>query len=1185
MPGKKGGGGGGKKQQHADPEPDVPADAPLEDVLAAAIARGDRPANPLARRYADALHHGGPVALWSGMDTIVALLTDKKEPKARRVGCQIVKHLAQHCGPIFEPVGCRLVPLVIELLGDKGKAVIADADEAQEALLRAVFSPARPATAAVVVPALIAAMRSGKWEAREVALDHAAELAKHAPEQVAAYMPELVPIVTDLLHDVRAGVVESAKILLKELFACVTNRDFIPFKPHLSVALQDPEKVPSCITAMASTTFVSTVNRPELSLVVPLLVRGFRERGAELTPMVRKCAKITENLTRLVEEPREAELMLPELIPSLQMATDVVADKECRGVCEKALQQLERIRSSLKEQQQAPARDRVIKDAERIVRSDLLQRIERESKPAPGVQREYAEHCAALLTELCKMSITDPAKWRLHGLPYIFWLDKPAAAGPKTNGDGKGPATETIDVRLSAPNTSPGVVLGADDPQGLLLKGVKEGSPGDQAGLGDKIGRRITHVNDKPVTCMADVKAACGGQAVLRMRLNPSQQAIEQHEQAQAQRMEQGKQRAAAVISRILHELRPILGESSDSEDEDADGLQQLCDCTFSLAYGTTILLHNTGLRLHKGVKYGLLGPNDCGKTTLMKAIVNGQVDGFPPASQVRTVYVEADIQGDVSHLSALEFLMQDPKLQGIKKEEIAKAMSAIGFQAPDAEAGGKVARLSDAVTSLSGGWRMKLALARAMLQRADILLMDEPTNHLDVVNKAWVRDYLTSLKQTTCIIVSHDAGFLDEVCTRILEIKKLKIKQHKGNLSYFVKKNPDAKSWFELKSSRLRFRFPTPELIESDKGGRSHLVKRHLPVMKMDGVTFTYPGNPKPTIRDVTVRVSMSSRIGVMGPNGAGKSTLIKCLTGERDPKIGSVWKHPNARIAYVAQHAFHHIERHLEKTPNEYIRWRYEWGEDKEGLGKETRLMTPEEEEFIKQEHLWYYIDTNDVQQRKRCATAQILELAGGRRQPRKGRLPYEYEARWVGRGKLDTSWVNGDDLVERGWKKPCKVIDDRIAAQKGRQDTKQGVTQEAVERHLENCGLSAEFGTHHQIKTLSGGQKVKVVLAAATWDRPQIIILDEPTNYLDRESLGALADAIKEYEGGILIVSHNAQFVKELCPETWVVERQADGVATCDVQGNPDWMEAIMHDRDSSASPMQTLSCDASPNSPTS
>jgi elongation factor 3 len=106
--------------------------------------------------------------------------------------------------------------------------------------------------------------------------------------------------------------------------------------------------------------------------------------------------------------------------------------------------------------------------------------------------------------------------------------------------------------------------------------------------------------------------------------------------------------------------------------------------------------------------------------------------------------------------------------------------------------------------------------------------------------------------------------------------------------------------------------------------------------------------------------------------------------------------------------------------------------------------------------------------------------------------------------------------------------------------------------VEDHLEGCGLAREFGSHYRMSALSGGQKVKVVLAAAMWMQPHIVILDEPTNYLDRESLGALAGAIEDFDGGIIIISHNNEFVSKLCPETWIMD-----AGHLETKGDAEWM----------------------------
>jgi elongation factor 3 len=114
---------------------------------------------------------------------------------------------------------------------------------------------------------------------------------------------------------------------------------------------------------------------------------------------------------------------------------------------------------------------------------------------------------------------------------------------------------------------------------------------------------------------------------------------------------------------------------------------------------------------------------------------------------------------------------------------------------------------------------------------------------------------------------------------------------------------------------------------------------------MKMENVAYRHPGNPKPTISGITVQVLLSSRITYVNVNGAGKSTMIKLLTGELEAQEGTVWKHQGTRVAYVAQHAFHHIENHLTKAATQYLQWRYETGEDKEGLEKLTMKVTPED------------------------------------------------------------------------------------------------------------------------------------------------------------------------------------------------------------------------------------------------
>jgi len=592
------------------------------------------------------------------------------------------------------------------------------------------------------------------------------------------------------------------------------------------------------------------------------------------------------------------------------------------------------------------------------------------------------------------------------------------------------------------------------------------------------------------------------------------------------------------TVRALYADIEKMYGDE-EQEDDDDDTADVLADCQFTLAYGSKVLLHNTKLKLKRGHKYALLGGNDSGKSSLMRAIANEQVEGFPPATELRTVFVEADIIGELSDLPCVDYILADPRIKkaGITEQVVEKMLLNVGFG--EMQNGAR-----NLVTFLSGGWRMKLALARAMCLNADILLMDEPTNHLDVMNVKWVEEYLKSLTDVTAVLVSHDSGFIDRVCNNIISIENLKLKQFSGNLTQFVEKNPKAKSFFELKSSTgFVMRFPQPGFIDGVKS-------KGKPLMKMANCTYTYPVNKEPTVKDVTVQVSLASRVACVGPNGVGKSTMIKLLTGEVIPQEGTVWKHPNARVAYVAQHAFHHIEQHLDMTPNEYIRWRYQHGDDKEALQKDTMTLTAEEKERCK---LPVPVDLGNDEKGNPIKVKMVIEkLTGGRKQVKK---EYEYEVQFVGRDYNSNRYIPASRLSKHGFDKHMKIVDEKVAARAGAMHTP--LTTVNVEKHLEAVGLDKEFGTHTRMSALSGGQKVKVVIAAAMWNCPHIVILDEPTNYLDRDSLGALAGAIETYEGGVVMITHNNEFCSALCPETWLMQKAADGIARCNCKGDAEWM----------------------------
>merc|ERR1719217_999377 len=575
-------------------------------------------------------------------------------------------------------------------------------------------------------------------------------------------------------------------------------------------------------------------------------------------------------------------------------------------------------------------------------------------------------------------------------------------------------------------------------------------------------------------------------------------------------------------------------------EEEDHDDLEVLCNCEFSLAYGNRVLLHNTKLKLKRGKCYGLIGPNGAGKSTLMRSIAAELVEGFP--KEIRSVYVECDVSATDADKVCWEFIHADPLIQkmGKTKEQVIDMMRSCTFTDT---------LIFGPVGSLSGGWRMRLALSRAMLKDPELLLLDEPTNHVDVHGVAWLTKYIQDLsaKEISSMIVSHDTVFLDNVAQDMCHYEKnRKLKVYKGNLSEFVKLVPEAAAYYCLESENVAFSFPDPGMLEG-------VTSKTKALIKMVDCSFCYPTREVNTLNNISVQVSMASRVAVIGVNGAGKSTMIKLMVGEITPNEGEgkgeIVRHPNMRLAYVAQHAFHHIENHLEKTPVNYLEWRFSGGMDREGQAKNFLELTEEEEKLIGQK------------------PGQVDKLVSRR----KGKKGNEYEVQFVGCQNPieENSWMAKDALLRMKWtdvadkKRPeydcgpaltklMMQVDERIAFEASGIATKK-LTQLNIQKHLDCFNLETQFGTYSKISALSGGQKVKVVLAACMWMEPHVTILDEPTNFLDRDSLGALASAIKNYAGGVIIISHQREFYSALCPEVWSV---VDGKVA--VSGS-EWMDA--------------------------
>ncbi|KAK4215347.1 elongation factor 3 [Rhypophila decipiens] len=572
---------------------------------------------------------------------------------------------------------------------------------------------------------------------------------------------------------------------------------------------------------------------------------------------------------------------------------------------------------------------------------------------------------------------------------------------------------------------------------------------------------------------------------------------------------------AQGVVDALRKRASPTLEEGDEADPDDEEG-EDLCNCTFSLAYGAKILLNQTSLRLKRGQRYGLCGPNGSGKSTLMRAINNEQVEGFPKQSEVKTVFVEHDLDSADTEMTTIDWTMK-------KLADAGVTTSQADVEARLFEFGFNEGMIKGEISALSGGWKMKLALCRAVFEAPDILLLDEPTNHLDVKNVKWLEDYLIN-SPCTSIIVSHDSGFLDNVCQHIVHYERFKLKRYRGNLKEFVKRVPSARSYYELGASEIEFNFPEPGFLEGVK-------TKSKAILRATKMSFQYPGTSKPQISDITFQCSLGSRIAVIGPNGAGKSTLINVLCGELIPTAGEIYQHENIRIAYIKQHAFAHIDNHLDKTPSEYIQWRFQTGEDRETMDRANKIITENDE----------------------AAMNKIFRVEGSQRRVigingrRKFKNSYEYECsfalgenigmkneRWVPMMTADNAWLPRNELLASHQKMVADVdMKEALASGQFRP-----LVRKEIEAHCANFGLDAELISHSRMRGLSGGQRVKVVLAACSWQRPHLIVLDEPTNYLDRDSLGALSGALKRFEGGVIIITHSAEFTKGLTEEVWAV-----------------------------------------------
>ena len=587
-----------------------------------------------------------------------------------------------------------------------------------------------------------------------------------------------------------------------------------------------------------------------------------------------------------------------------------------------------------------------------------------------------------------------------------------------------------------------------------------------------------------------------------------------------------------------------------------------LCNVEFKLAYGGKILLNTTRFHVRRGRVYGLLGPNGCGKSTLMKAIESGQLEGFPGADELmklRRAFVNHDINGSDVDTPTIDFCLQEPVLAQMGKEKIETKLLEMGFSED---------LIQKPIKFLSGGWKMMLSLTRTMLLGVDLLLLDEPTTHLDVNKIQWLVNFLTGpqCENVTSIVVSHDGPFLNKVLTDVIHYENMRLKRYTGNLREFVDQYPPANVYFSIQNSQLEFTFPKPGPLEGVKS-------KTKSILSIKNGSFAYPGC-KPIFTNVNIQCSQASRVACIGPNGAGKSTLIKLLVGELlPPEETEFYKHENCRIGYMAQHVFRFLQIHKEKSPVEYVQWRYSGGLDKEALIIEDEQMTQEEKDLLKRPLLVYlkeeignnerdvagnicknktlvfdFMEEYDPKNQEQIKPRIIREIISRRTKHNN----YEYEISWKNMDDTFNLFLPRKILLKFGFHKLVKRMDDQIAALSG--NVKQLTTGE-IKKHFDGFDLDEEFSVYGKLGNLSGGQSIKVVIGAAMWFSPHIMLFDEPANYLDVDSLGALNKALQTFEGGCIIISHNADIYKGLAPEIWKVE----GNGKVEVTG-ADWIDAV-------------------------
>lgn len=536
---------------------------------------------------------------------------------------------------------------------------------------------------------------------------------------------------------------------------------------------------------------------------------------------------------------------------------------------------------------------------------------------------------------------------------------------------------------------------------------------------------------------------------------------------------------AAATLAKIELEnaaARSVAGALTS----DPKGLDHRVESLTITFHGREIVV-DTKLELNRGRRYGLIGLNGSGKSTVLQAIYNKEmpipesVDMYlvsreMPASDMTALQAVVDVDSvrkELEHLAEQLAGNADEESQD-KLMDVYERLDEMDAELAEKKAAEILHGLGFTKTmqmkkckDFSGGWRMRIALARALFLKPSVLLLDEPTNHLDLEACVWLEEELAQYKRTL-LVVSHSQDFMNGVCTNIIHLFQKQLVYYGGNYDQFVKTrlellenqqkryNWEQSQLQHMKDYVARFGHGSAKLARQAQSKEKTMAKMIAggltekattetvkqfyffdageippPVIMVQHVSFRYNENTPWIYKDIDFGIDLDTRIALVGPNGAGKSTLLKLLCTDVMPTDGLIRRHSHCKIGRYHQHL--HEELPLDLSALEFMMKEFPDVKEKEEMRK-------------------------------------IVGRYG----------------------------ITGREQV---------------------------------------CPM----------KQLSDGQRCRVSFAWLAWQQPHLLLLDEPTNHLDMESIDALAEAINCFPGGMILVSHDFRLVSQVAEEVWVCDNQ--------------------------------------------